>query len=130
MTMSECLSVIGAELRSRLAGVRQTGEGEYSCTMDFDPAFRGFEGHFEGNPIVPGICLIQAARIAAGAVLGKALVTRSISNCRFRRPVQAGEQAALRIRLEKSEDGLWTVRADVRVGGQLCTQLQLKAAGS
>ena len=126
--MSESFSVIGAELRSRLAGLRQTGEQEYSCTVDFDPAFRGFEGHFEGNPIVPGVCLIQAARTAAEAVLGKALVTRSISSCRFRRPVPAGEQITVRIKLEKSEDGLWTVKADMSVGGQICTQLKLKAA--
>ena len=128
--MSECFSVIGAELRSRIAGERRTGEHEYTCTMDFDPAFRGFEGHFEGNPIVPGVCLIQAARTAAEAVLNKPLVTRSISNCRFRRPILAGEQAAVRIRLEKTEAGLWTVRADIRVGGEVCTQLQLKAEES
>ena len=128
MTMSECVSTMSAELRSRVAGLRQTGEGEYVCTMDFDPAFRGFEGHFEGNPIVPGVCLIQAARTAAEAVIGKALVTRSISNCRFRRPVPGGGQITVRIKLEKSEDGLWTVKADMSVGGQICTQLKLKAA--
>ena len=119
---------MSSELRSRVAGLRQTGEGEYVCTMDFDPAFRGFEGHFEGNPIVPGVCLIQAARVAAEEALGKGLVTRSISNCRFRRPVAAGEQAALRIKLEKTGEDLWTVRADVRVGGEVCTQLQLRTA--
>ncbi len=128
MTMSESFSVIGAELRSRMAGEGRTGEHEYTCTADFDPAFRGFEGHFEGNPIVPGVCLIQAARTAAEMVLSKGLVTRNISNCRFRRPVLAGERAAVRIRLEKKEDELWTIRADIRVGGEVCAQLQLKAA--
>lgn len=127
MSMDECDSVIGAELRSRMAGLRQTGENEYACTIDFDLAFRGFEGHFEGNPIVPGVCLIQAARVAAEIVLGKNLVTRSVSNCRFRRPVSAGETAAVRIRFEKTEDELWTLRADIRVRGEVCAQLLLKA---
>ena len=126
--MSECVSIMSAELRSRVAGLRQTGEGEYVCTIDFDPAFRGFEGHFEGNPIVPGVCLILAARAAAEKALDKALVTRSISNCRFRRPVLAGERAALGIKLGKTGEDLWTVRADVRVGGEVCTQLQLRVA--
>ena len=125
--MSDCVSVMSAELRSRVAGLRQTGENEYACTIDFDPAFRGFEGHFEGNPIVPGVCLIQAARVAAEAVLGKSLVTRSVSNCRFRRPVLAGEQAAIKIRLGETEEKLWAVRADIRVCGEICVQLQLKA---
>ena len=126
--MSECVSIMSAELRSRVAGLRQTGEGEYVCTMDFDPAFRGFEGHFEGNPIVPGVCLILAARAATEKVLNKALVTRSISNCRFRRPVLAGEQAELRIKLEKTGEDSWTLRADVRAGGEVCTRFQLRTA--
>ena len=124
--MSDRVSVMSAELRSRVAGLRQTGEDEYACTIDFDPAFRGFEGHFEGNPIVPGVCLILAARAAAEAVLEKALAVRSISTCRFRRPVMAGEQAALRIKLEKTGEDLWTVRADIRVGGEVCTQLRMR----
>ena len=126
--MSDRVSVMSAELRSRVAGLRQTGENEYTCTIDFDPAFRGFEGHFEGNPIVPGVCLILAVRAAAETVLGKSLAARSISNCRFRRPVMAGEQAALRIKFEKAGEDLWTVRGDVRVGGEVCTQIQMRAA--
>ena len=126
--MSECVSVMSAELRSRVAGLRQMGENEYTCTIDFDPAFRGFEGHFEGNPIVPGVCLIQAARVAAEAALGKALGARSMSNCRFRRPVLAGEQAAVRIKLDNTGEDLWRIRADIRVRGEVCTQLQMEVA--
>jgi len=125
--MSESGSVMSAELRSRVAGLRQTGDDAYACTIDFDPAFRGFEGHFEGNPIVPGVCLILAARTAAEAALGKSLVTRSMSNCRFRRPVMAGEQAAVRIKLEKTGENSWTVRADVCVCGEVCAKLQMRA---
>ena len=130
MIMTESVSVIGAELRSRVADVRQTGEGEYTCTVVFDPAFRGFEGHFDGNPIVPGVCLILTARAAAEVILGKDLATRSVANCRFRRPVLAGEQTAVRLRTEKIGNGLWKIHADIRVGGEVCTQLQLEAAES
>ena len=119
---------MSAELRSRVAGLRQTGEGEYSCTMDFDPAFRGFEGHFEGNPIVPGVCLIETARVTAETILGKSLETLIVTNCRFRRPVMASEQTAVKIKLQKVEDALWKVKADIRVGSDICAQLQLKAA--
>ena len=126
--MNECVSIMSAELRSRVSGLRQTGEKEYCCTMDFDPAFRGFQGHFEGNPIVPGVCLIQAVRVVAETILDKNLETRSVMNCRFRRPVMANEQAAVKIKLAKIEDALWKVKADIRVGDIVCAQLQLKAA--
>ena len=128
MNMNECVSIMSEQLRSRVSELRQTGEREYCCTMDFDPAFRGFEGHFEGNPIVPGVCLIQAVRVAAEAILEKNLETRSVMNCRFRRPIMAGEQAAIKVRLEMIEDALWEIRGDIRVDGGICAQLHLKAA--
>ena len=111
-----------------MSGLRQTGEREYSCAMDFDPAFPGFEGHFDGNPIVPGVCLIQAVRVAAEAILGKNLETRCVMNCRFRRSVLAGEQAVVKVRLESIGDALWKVQGDIRAGGEISAQLQLKAA--
>jgi len=120
-------SVIGAALRSRVSGLRRTGEGEYVCSMDFDPAFRGFEGHFEGNPIVPGVCLIEAARVAAETVLGKSLSTRRIAQCRFRRPVRAGECAEVKIKIGTPGPGEWLVQADIRVESAVCAQLRLKA---
>ena len=39
----------------------------------------------------------------------------------------AGEQAAVRIKIEKACEESWLIRADVRVGGEVCTQLQMRA---
>ena len=127
MSMDGKDSVIGGELRSRMAGVQRTEEGRYSCSIDFDPAFRGFEGHFPGNPIVPGVCLIEAGRVFAEEVLKRALTTRSVTQCRFRRPVFAGERAELKIKLEEEAEDLWKIQADIRVGGSVCAQVRLKA---
>ena len=66
--MSE--SIISSGLKQRLTDCRQTGDNAYSCTITFDPAFVGFEGHFEGNPVVPGVCLIELVRVHAETVLG------------------------------------------------------------
>lgn len=120
-------SVISGALRSRMTGLEPAGEGEYVCSMNFDPAFRGFEGHFEGNPIVPGVCLIEAARVAAETVLERALSTRRVAQCRFRRPIRAGECARLRIRIAEPEPGTWQIQADIRVESAVCAQLRLKA---
>ena len=123
-------SVISGALRSRMGVLRPTGEGEYVCSMNFDPAFPGFEGHFEGNPIVPGVCLLEAARAAAETVLEKNLSTQRIAQCRFRRPIRAGECAEIRIKIAETEPGTWQVRADIRVESAVCAQLRLKAEES
>ncbi len=120
-------SVIGAELRSRVKDLRQTAEKEYSCSMGFDPGFRGFEGHFEGNPIVPGVCLIETARVVAETVLGRSLATRRVPQCRFRRPIFAEDRAEVKLKLEAVEPGTWKLNADIRVGGVICAQLRSNA---
>lgn len=121
-------SKMSAALRSRIRGLASPAENEYVCTMEFDPAFTGFEGHFEGNPIVPGVCLIEAARIIAEEVTKGALRTVKIAQCRFRRPILAGESAAVTLKIaDAATPGVRNIRADFRVGEALSAQLRMEA---
>ena len=122
-------SKISAALRSRIWDLRATTENEYVCTMEFDAGFTGFEGHFEGNPIVPGVCLIEAARVIAEEAAGKALKTLRIAQCRFRRPIFAGETAAVSLKIaDAPTPGERSIRADFRVGEALSAQFRLEVA--
>ena len=49
----------------------------------FPDTFKGFQGHFPGNPIVPGVCLIQCALVLAEEALGKSLEVKMIKNAKF-----------------------------------------------
>ena len=120
-------SVISRELRTRISGIRQTAEGEYTCEILFDPAFRGFEGHFEGNPIVPGVCLIEAARVFAEEVLKARLETRTFKQCRFRRPIFADEKADVKLKLDADGPGAWKMQTEIRVDGGVSAQVRLRA---
>ena len=58
-----------------------------------------FMGHFPGNPIMPGVLLIEAMAQVGGVTLlypqenrGKIAVFAKIDNVRFRRPVVPGDQ--------------------------------------
>ena len=123
-------SVISRELRSRIGDIRRTADGEYTCVIRFDPAFRGFEGHFEGNPIVPGVCLIEAARVFAEEVLDKRLETRLAKQCRFRRPIFAEETADVKLKLDADGPGAWKIQSEIRVEGGVSVQVRLRATES
>ena len=120
-------SIISEELRKRLGDCAQTADGEYLCKVHFDPAFRGFEGHFEGNPIVPGVCLIELARVHAEQVLGKPLHITEISQCRFRSPILADMSADCKLKIRKQDDSAIMIQAEIRTSGNIACQVRMKA---
>ena len=121
-------SVIDGELRSRLTALRRGDGGEYIGEIVFDAGFRGFEGHFEGNPIVPGVCLIELARVHAESVLGKVLEVREVRNCRFRRPILAGDRATGRLKIDADADGRYLLGGVLTVGEAVACQVKLTVA--
>ena len=120
-------SIISEDLRSRISGCRCTENQEYLCEADFSPSFRGFAGHFEGNPIVPGVCLIELARVFAEQVLEKKLKTCEIPQCRFRSPVPAGATAQCKLVIRPCDGGGYRLQAEIRVGENTACQVRLKA---
>ena len=120
-------SIISEELRKRLHSCLQTAEQEYTCSILFDPEFTGFKGHFEGNPIVPGVCLIELARVHAETVLGCRLKTEEISQCRFRAPILAGMTASCKLLVRKLDETHVRLQSEIRTGDNTACQVRLKA---
>ena len=120
-------SVIDGELRSRLTKLRRADDGEYLCEIVFDAGFRGFEGHFEGNPIVPGVCLIGLVRVHAESALGKVLEVSAIRNCRFRRPVLAGDAVTSKLKIGDEENGSFRIAGELDIAGGVACQVKLTA---
>jgi len=120
-------SIISAELRKRLRGWVQTADQEYTCKVDFDPDFAGFEGHFPGNPIVPGVCLIELSRVLAEQAAGRELTLREISLCKFRRPILAGMTADCKLLLRPLNDSTFLIQTEIKTEGGSAGQMRLKA---
>jgi len=61
------------------------------------------QGHFPGNPLMPGVLLVEAMAQTAGLLLseGSSAVLAQIRDARFRRPVVPGDQ----VRIEVEELG-------------------------
>lgn len=64
-----------------------------------------FEGHFPGNPIMPGVLIVEAMAQVSGVlahysdVLGKNVFFMSIEKAKFRKPVVPGDQLKLDINI-------------------------------
>src|SRR5215813_6155768 len=95
-----------------------------------------FNGHFPGNPVVPGVIQIEAMG-QAGALLAvlsgvKVDATRSIyvatiNDCKFRRPVVPGDVMHLHAKILRYRLGTYKLGCEVKVGGELASEATISA---
>jgi ubiquinone/menaquinone biosynthesis C-methylase UbiE/3-hydroxymyristoyl/3-hydroxydecanoyl-(acyl carrier protein) dehydratase len=95
-----------------------------------------FENHLPGNPLVPGVILIEALAQLSGIVLipagGPEPVLGylgEVKRMRFRRKVRPGERVHLRSRLLHRFAGAARFAVEARVGGELAAEGELILAG-
>ncbi len=97
-----------------------------------------FAGHFPGNPVMPGVLIIESLA-QASAVLAhltnKANDTEKsiqlfagIDNARFKRMVMPGDQLRLETEIVAYRKGVWKTHATATVNGQLACSADLISA--
>lgn len=94
-------------------------------------------GHFPGNPIMPGVLMVEAlAQAGAVAVLseeenrGKLALFAGIDDVRFKRIVRPGDELTLACELEHVRGPIGRGRARATVGGELAVRGTLTFAVS
>jgi 3-hydroxyacyl-[acyl-carrier-protein] dehydratase len=94
-----------------------------------------FVGHFPGNPVMPGVLIIEAlAQSAAILALSEMkaenqfwFMLTGIDKARFRRPVVPGDRLDMEIKLVKHHRPLWKMHAEARVGEDIAAEAELSA---
>ncbi len=92
-----------------------------------------FNGHFPGNPVMPGVLQLEAMAQAAGIVMlrrtgngGKTAFFMSADKVKFRKPVRPGDQIVINARITKVRgEKLATAECNCTVGGQVVSSAEL-----
>ena len=84
-----------------------------------------FDGHFPGNPVMPGVVqceiIAQASCMLFGdALQGKTAYYAGMDKVRFRRMVRPGETLEIKSSLLRQKLNLYVVRGEARVGDEIC----------
>ena len=92
-----------------------------------DPALPFFADHFPGNPLMPGVLLVECAAQTAGALWQKpgAAFLAAVTQFRFVKPVLPDQTLEIEVMLEKDFGALAQFEAVLRVGTEVVAQGRL-----
>jgi 3-hydroxyacyl-[acyl-carrier-protein] dehydratase len=98
--------------------------GDESCVGIKNVTFNEphFQGHFPGQPVMPGVLLIEGMAQTAGALIslaqgerGKLVYFMTIDNAKFRKPVIPGDTVEFHVRKMRQRYNIWKFAAVARV---------------
>jgi 3-hydroxyacyl-[acyl-carrier-protein] dehydratase len=97
-----------------------------------------FPGHFPQRPVFPGVLIMEALAQATGILAFKTQGSRpdgkslyyfaGIDNCRFKQPVEPGDQLILEVSVIKQRRGIWKFNAEAKVNDKIVASAELMCA--
>ncbi len=96
-----------------------------------------FQGHFPGEPIMPGVLILEAMaqmgilfakKTAPDELEDKLFVFAGMDGVRFRRPVRPGDRLDMELKLLKRKRLIWKMEGIASVDGEIAVQAVLMAA--
>ena len=92
-----------------------------------------FQGHYPGDPIMPGVLIIEALAQVGGVLLsqelkhkGKVAVLLSLDKVKFRRAVRPGDQMILEAEALRVRSNSGHVKGRARVAGEVVAEAEIK----
>jgi len=97
-----------------------------------------FQGHFPGNPVMPGVMILEALAQAAAILSFKTMNRESTQNllyyfvgidhARFKKPVVPGDQLEIEVHIERELRGIAKFNCWARVEGKTVAEATILCA--
>lgn len=111
----------------------EKGVGTKNVTMNEE----FFQGHFPGNPVMPGVLQIEAMAQTAGAIVmaaednyaetKRSVLFMSIDGVKFRKPVKPGDQLKMHVEKVRERRNIFVFKGQSFVDGQVVSEAEFTA---
>ena len=95
-----------------------------------------FQGHFPGNPVMPGVLVLEGMAQTAGTLCIRSMPGQTkptlvyfltIDKAKFRKPVVPGDVLEYHVTRIKRRRNMWWYRGEAKVGGDVVAEAELGA---
>ena len=93
-----------------------------------------FQGHFPGNPVFPGVLMIEGMAqtagvlcIAATGAQPKSVFFLTIDKAKFRKPVRPGDTVEYHMKRIARRKSMWWYRGEAKVAGRIVAEAEVGA---
>lgn len=96
----------------KILSEEKTADSKYSITILVNEKHEIFKGHFPGNPIMPGVCMIQIIKELTEKITESTLMIQTLANVKFMALINPEKNPELRLELDitTTEDNLVKVK--------------------
>jgi 3-hydroxyacyl-[acyl-carrier-protein] dehydratase len=122
------MSKLRQEIKACMSKLDKADNFKLSARFCFPENFIGFKGHFPNNPILPGVCKIQAAILMLEEARHKNIRLKEILLAKFFAPVSFNQEVVFNLE-EQPENSLESqVKVKVSCLGKKVAELHLRVS--
>ena len=95
-----------------------------------------FVGHFPGNPVMPGVLIVEALAQTASCLVAKTFPEKTtgmlvflttVDKAKFRQPIRPGDRVELKVRKAGGRASLWKFEGEAYVEGKAVASTEFSA---
>ncbi|MRX69680.1 3-hydroxyacyl-[acyl-carrier-protein] dehydratase [Flavobacterium resistens] len=96
----------------KILSEEKISDSKYNITILVNEKHEVFKGHFPGNPIMPGVCMIQIIKELTEKITEETLMIQTLANVKFMALINPEVNPELRLELDitTTEDNLVKVK--------------------